>query len=178
MKSSINLLVDKKTSFGDNIERYKSLRFVSVGILFTIAIISVSLFLLIALSPLNALRREENEQIAKLRQIHDKRDALLFVNERLNNIHAFLDTRPPVEKNIQWLQSQLPGGSTITDYTLEGKTISFSIQAQSLDTLNTAITTLKSLSDKKDTVSKVSMKSLGLNADATSYNLSMELSLL
>src|SRR5256885_552249 len=114
MKYGINLLENKHKATTKPVSNgLKRLRLVAIGSLFFVSAASIVLFLLIALSPLPQLQRQESESRQQLTHYNSDMLKLAIVNERAGAIGSIVASRPSYDKAIEMLKNKAPAGTEI-----------------------------------------------------------------
>lgn len=176
MSRGINLLVEeKKKTVHPLITKIIALRISAVGLLFLVSILSVILFLLIALSPIPQLRRQEQVAKDNLATFHPDIAKLQIINERATAIAGIMTKRTAFDKTIDFLQSKLPRGVSIETLTMSKKAIEVTVSSKSLNSLNAFINNLDASVEQKDTFSSVTLSSLSSEDTKDYYSLTLNL---
>lgn len=151
--------------------------------------ISVGLFCLVVIASLCLIvyrlilkgfydNLEVREQIlnSQLLLIQDKRDKFYETKKRISEIRNIISKRSSVTARVQTLAEFVPVDSTLTSLSGDAKELSFSLQSESIASLNELIEKkiIEFGSDKKKGVSKIEMQSFGLNPKTLQYNVSLQ----
>lgn len=176
MNKGINLLGSKKKSnTAPALKKLRLLRLIAICMLFIVSASSITLFILISLTPLPKLK--EQERISQINLSHFSSDItkLQVLKDRLNSISNILSKRPSYDKKIDLIKSNLPHEITIKSLSLEKNSISLEISSQSLLLLDTFLNKLISDSGKDKDFSKITITSLSKEEMDNSYLLGLTL---
>lgn len=176
MSSGINLLVEKKKkTVHPIVTKLIALRFFAVGMLFFVSVLSVILFLLISLSPLPQLKRQEQAVKDNLSAFHTQIAKLLVINERSDTISSIMSKRTAFDKTIDFIKSKLPAGVHLDSLTMGREAVSVTVSSKSLHALDTFINTLVDSAEKKEKFTKVTLTSLSALETKNDYTLTLNL---
>jgi hypothetical protein len=176
MNSRINLLGQKKQKLDNaTIRRLKIFRMVAIGMLFCVSAFSIILFILIALSPLPALKEQEQQSLTTLSGYHPQVAKLILVDDRLKTTFQLLSQRPNFNKMFNAVSEKMPSGLIVTGLTIEGENISVTVSSASLPDLDTFLNNLLTAAESKKDFSKVILTTLFLNEDTTAYVMTVTL---
>lgn len=133
MNNNINLL-DYRTKI--NIQSYdtkhRSLRIVATGLLFIVSGLSIVFFLLIALSPLPDLIKQQEKVSSNLELEKNNIAKLALVKDRVENIKTIIDKRTYLDKELESIQTKIPSGIKIDNLNLSKGKVSLTLKTQSL----------------------------------------------
>ena len=176
MNKGINLLGSKKKSnIAPAVKKLKLLRLIAVCMLFIVTAFSITLFILIALTPLPKLKEQERISQTNLLNFSADITKLQVVNDRLASISDVLSKRPTYDKKIDLIKSNLPREITIRSLTIEKNSISLDVSSQSLLFLDTFLNKLISDSGKDKDFSQIKLTSLSREESDNSYHLGLTL---
>jgi|SRR5579885_1653109 len=179
MNKGINLLGTNSTGVTSRVgRRLLTLRVIAIGILFLVSISSVVLLLLIALSPLPQLRQQEASEIQQLSSYQTAIAQLAMLRERTDSITHLIHSRPDYAATMQNIEDLVPQDVTITGLSLKGKTASVTVASTSLLPINTFITSLVSMAQKKKDFSNVLLNNLSMDTQTNRFSLTVALQLL
>ncbi len=169
MNEEINLLKGKKTSASPLLSRLFALRAASLSVLFGVSFFSISLFILIALSPLQRLQDQESSEVQKVTLFHPKMAKILLTKERLGHINTILQTRPVYHELLEQVTQQLPNDTSIDTIKLETSKLTISASSPSLGNIETFISNIQELNSKKKYFGKISLLNMYLNTESGRY---------
>lgn len=175
MNEEINLLKNKKISASPLLGRLFALRAASLSILFGVSFFSISLFILIALSPLPRLQDQESSEVQKVTLFHPKMAKILLTKERLVHINTVLQTRPLYHELLEQVTQQLSGDTSIDTVKLEATKLTISASSQSLGNVESFITNIQELNSQKKYFGKISLVNLYLNTESARYIVILEM---
>jgi hypothetical protein len=179
MNEGINLLdPNKENTPGVVNRRVLGLRAIAMGMLFLVSASSIILFILVTLSPLPELKKQETSLRATLATSHTDMAKLSLVNERAASIQTLLASRKSFDQTLELIQSKLPSGVDISAIQIDANIVSVTVESKSLKQLDDFINGLVGLVAEKNGFSRVTMTSL-INDDSQSkYSVSLNLLLL
>ena len=179
MSSGINLIVTKQRSaFAPLLDRVQILRSIAIFLLFGVSVCSMILFLLISFSPLPALQKQERSEIANLAQFHSDVAKLSFLNERANGIATLISKRANLNKLIDSIQNKLPAGVSIVSLSMGKKTLSVTVDSNSLATLDTFLNTLTDATGVNKEYFHLTLNNLSLDGERNRYLLIVDITIL
>ena len=179
MNEGINLLGQSKKKTSEAfIRRVNTTRVIMMGLLFIVSVSSVILFILVALSPLPALKQQE----ASLQQTltRSKEDIIKYelLKERLTTISGILKKRGSVSPVLALIQSKLPADSQITALKADAKNVTVTVESPSLQSLDGMINNFVDFVQHKQMFSNVTMTDLTMDATTNEYAVTINLTLL
>lgn len=179
MSSGINLVVTKNRSvFAPIFDRIKTLRLLAVVLLFGVSVSSMILFLLIALSPLPTLKKQESTSLFTLAQFHTDMARLALLNERVENISKIIEKRTDYNKVIDELRNKLPSDSTITGLDIGKKTVSVTVTSQSLASIDAFLSSVIADTGINKSFTHANLNTLSLDPARGTYLLTLDLTTL
>ncbi|CAN5179452.1 hypothetical protein BH09PAT1_BH09PAT1_7710 [soil metagenome] len=172
MSSEINLLYSKK-----QLRRYKLttqvrlIRFIALGILFLVTIVSMVFFFLVIASPLGGLKKQEAQLIQGLNQSQETIRQETLISLRMNDISTITQKRSNYDQILSSLISKLPQGVSLDDFSAEKKQATIIVSAASVTDLEKYISILGAFVGNKTYFSRVFLDSLSLDtSDPTNTN--------
>jgi hypothetical protein len=176
MNSRINLLGQKKQTLDTATARkIKVFRTIAMVMLFGVSALSIILFILIAVSPLPALKIQEQQSRDTLANYHPDIAKLALVDDRLRTAVQVLNKRPNFDKMFDTVKEKMPSGIVTTGVSIDGNSISLTVSSPSLSLLDTFLNNLMTAAENKRDFSKVTLASLYLSDDQTSYIMTVTL---
>ena len=164
MNTDINLLGKKKKHIGGfQYSKLRLLRLVAVSLLFVVATFSVIIFLLIALSPLPQLKKQEEQALFTLSQFHQDMGKVAYVNERTDAITKLLSQRKQFDKKLDAIQTQIPEGVTVDALSVTANNMSLTVSSNSVEQIDIFINNLLRAVQEKRDFSKVTLTSLSID---------------
>ena len=178
MNNSINLL-DYKNKIQPKHEHEKnkkrSLRTIAVGLLFTVAVFSMIFFILVAISPLPQLRKQEKIASFNLSLAHPDIVKLALVKERTDSIQQLMDKRPYYDRVLNSIQTKLPSGVRINEVSIDKDDFSVTLSSNSLLQLDNFLNELAIASEAKKEFSQIKIKDLSKTDTINTYLLTINL---
>lgn len=174
MSKGINLLgAEKQISVKKASRKIKLVRTVAIGLLFGVSGLSIVLFLLIALSPLPSLQKQEQNALNTLVQYHPDVAKLFLVKERIKASELILATRSNFDQTLNKITEKIPGNATITGLTMNTDEISVTVTSTSLASLDTFLNSLVAATEAKEYFSKVILTKFLTNPGNSTYSLTV-----
>lgn len=187
MSESINLLKNKAAQHQDKSTalKIKILRYSSLVILFGISVSAMTLFFLIAFSPLPALQEIETQERSKIEQSEEKIKKFFLTRERLTHINSMFKSRPEYDVVLDLVAAQLGndvilGGILLENANLdeEEKTITVLLESTSLQALDDVTNKVLVFAKKKDRIADLQIASIDQNEKKTRFIFSLEMTVL
>jgi|SRR6185369_2944653 len=158
MNKGINLFkTEKKISVAVASQKLTVLRLVAIGLLFCTSAFSIILFLLIVLSPLPDLQKQEKTLLATISGSHPDIAKLFLINDRLKSSETIIDKRQNFDKSLSLIKQRMSSDVSITAITMNKSTISITVSSSSLSSLDNFLNSLVDAVDSKKDFSKVTM---------------------
>lgn len=174
MSKGINLLgAEQRISVKIGSRKLKLLRAAGVWLLFGISAASIALFLLIALSPLPTLQKQEQDALNKLSAYHPDVAKLLLVEDRLKGSEAILAKRTDFDLTLDKIKEKMPEGASITGLKMDSKEISVTVTSSSLASLDTFLNNLIAAVEAKEDFSKITLTRFLSSGVNTTYTLTI-----
>jgi Tfp pilus assembly protein PilN len=175
MSKGINLVgSEKQISVKIGSKKIKLLRMISLSLLFGVSGLSIILFLLIALSPLPSLQKQEQSALQTLSQYHPDIAKHMLVEERLKNSEIILAKRSVFDQTLIKIKNKLPPDATITGITMNSGEISLTVTSTSLVVLDTFLNNLITAAEQKEDFSKVILSKLTTSEGGNTYSLTIK----
>lgn len=149
MKNEINLLPPKKRLSEKDSKQIRTLHLATLGSLLIIVSLSVGVFLMTALSPLDNLKKEEAKASADLDTLRPKAAKYLITQKRLGDIQGILASRQNYAGALVSMEQDEPQEISFDGISLEGNTVTLIASSTSLEAINSF---LQSLQQKTATV--------------------------
>lgn len=179
MSEGINLLEpNSKSESKMAARRMQIMRYVAVGMLFTVSVSSVILFILVSLSPLPELKRQEEALRLTLSQSSEDMAKLALLNERTESIGTLLEERKSYEQILVLLQDKLPSNVTISSIRVEQQNLIVTVESKSLNALDSFINGLVGYVEEKKGFSQVTLTTLANDNIRNDYSLTLNLVML
>jgi len=179
MNEGINLL-DPNRKKGPSLllGRLKTTRTIVVGLLFIVSVTSVILFILVALSPLPALKKQEETLQQNL--LLSKADMVKYalLQERTTEISGILAQRHTINQTIALIQSKLSSDTTVTAMQGSGNVLTLTVESPSLQSIDGFLNGLITLVQNKKTFKQVTMSELTVDQASNDYLVTVRLLLL
>jgi hypothetical protein len=177
MKSGINLINKQDTESTVSEEKFRRLRIIAVVFLFGIAFFAITLSFLIALSPLPRLRQQEAVAQRTVAQYHTEIAQLFLIHDRLQSITQIIHDRPTFEKMIALIKSYLSSDMNIISYSMNAKSVSFTVSSLSLVSLNTFIEQMRKEAGSKKLIKQVALADVSTDEFRDAFFITITLTL-
>ncbi len=158
MNKGINLLKAKQYRFNVPSDRLGRLRVLAIGSLFIVSVTSIIILILIVLSPLPQLKRQEQDAKSLLSRSHKDIAKFLFVNKRADTIGDIFLKQKNYSKTIEALQANIPNGVEIVEFKITKDNLSFTFSSKSLKLTDLLINNVTKLVQERKEYSKVILK--------------------
>lgn len=175
MKKGINLTLGKKSD--DNALRkvfFASVALFCFTILISFSLIVYRLFLKNSFDELDKKEQKFNQQILGM---EDKRDKLIDMKGRLDDIRKIISRRLPMNSRITSLSEVIPEDVTVNNISGTDVTIQISLESENLSTLNDLVEQkiVALAQDKKKKIKKIQMQTFGLNPKTLKYSITFSI---
>jgi Tfp pilus assembly protein PilN len=179
MNNDINLLdYRSKTEAQKESERQKALRKIAVGGLFFVSALSIMIFILIALSPLPELERQQ--EIASVNLSNSSADIikLELARERAVSIRELIQKRKKYNEILENLRRMLPANTTFTTMSIEENSINFSVSSSSLFAIDNFMSQLKSQGADQYGYSEIVVSRLSADIEKKEFSVDVSIRML
>lgn len=174
MSESINLLdPNKNSASGFSLKRIHTMRFLAMSFLFLVSVSSVILFILVALSPLPQLQRQEQSLKLTLAESRSAIAQHALVNERIDTITTVIDSRVSLEETITLIQQNLPSNVAVSALKADNHSVSVTVESASLDALDTFVKTMTDLGQDENGFSQVTMSNMLTDNTRNTYTVTL-----
>lgn len=179
MSEGINLLdPNKNTGPAVFLRRIETMRVITIGLLFIISASSIILFILVALSPLPALQKQEQSLRETLTSSKSDIVKLTLVNNQTNSIDSLLTQRQSFDQPLSLIQDKLTSGLTATEIQADSNSLIITVESSSLQSLDTFLNSLIGYVQAKTGFSKVTLVDLTTDQTNNQYSVTVQLNLL
>jgi hypothetical protein len=174
MKNQIDLM--KNSSHVLKRDNHYLLHWLSVGLLFFVSFSAITLFILIALSPLPSLLERESDQVKKLSVYSDSIVKLDLTKKRIGFARQILSERSKYHESIAVIAEILPAGSEITGVEVdEKKALLLTVSATSLMPHELLTESLLRINNEEKVFKKITLESGSYDNDDNNYLLKLKL---
>lgn len=179
MNETINLLDPNKDSKSvRSLKRMQYMRFFAMGMLFLVSVSSIILFMLVSLSPLPELQRQEQALRLTLSQASVDMAKMALVSERTASIEKVLADRTSYDQILALLQERLPNNAEITSIRVDQQVLVVTVESRSLTSLDTFLNGLVGLVQEKKAFSQVTLSTLANDNVRNDYTMTVSLVML
>jgi hypothetical protein len=179
MNEGINLLEPNKNSGSAiSLRRIRKMRVLTIGLLFIISVSSVILFILVALSPLPALQRQEQFLRQTLSASKTSIVKLSLVNSQTDAVNRLLTQRKSFDKPIGLIQDKLSDDITVEQLQVDNDSMVITVESASLQSLDTFLNGLINYVHDKNTFSKATLVDLTTDQATNAYSVTIQLNYL
>jgi hypothetical protein len=176
MSKGINLIEsEKKVSVKPASGRLNLLRSIAIAVLFSTSAISIILFILILLSPLPALKKQEENSLAQLAQSHPDVAKLLLVEDRLKSSNAIISKRTNFDELLNKVLAKIQNGLVDTALNLNKEKLTVTVTSNSLQNLDLFLNNLVTSVDKKEDFSKITLVNFITNETGNQFTLTVDI---
>ncbi len=178
MKNNINLLKANETTKVSKLTRtQRILRIIAVSLLFVVSSASMIILVLIILSPLPALREEEQNARLTLENAHADLAKLIVVKERADSINNIILNRKYYGQSLEKIFSKTAGVS-VGSMDIKSKTISMTLSSSSLLLLDNFLIDMVETVEQKDGFTKMNVVSITTAEGSAEYEMEIILEML
>ncbi len=179
MNNSINLLDYKNKIQPKHINnKQRSLRIVAISLLFIVSLSSIIFFILVALSPLPQLRKQEKIASFSLSTAHADIVKLALIKDRADDIQELVDKRPYFDKVLNSIQTKLPSSVSIDSVDINPQNFSVTLASNSLKDLDTFLNALTEDGTSIKNFSQVKIVSLSSDEKKNGFLLTVNMNFL
>jgi hypothetical protein len=179
MNEGINLLdPGKKNKKSLTMLRLEGLRLFASSLLFIVSVASVILFILVAISPLPALQKQEQSLQFTLANSKNDMAKLAYINERTTSIDEVITKRQSLDQTLALLQSKLPNDTKVTALRADKNILTVTVQSKSLQSLDTFVNGIIGFVQAKNEFSQVTLNELTSDDVDNVYSMTLNLVLL
>lgn len=175
MNNEINLLPDKTKQASRFLKKREMLHMTSIGILFLVSFLSITLFILIALSPLPSLRQREKDEAKRLSFFNEMIVKILLTKDRITQIKRLFETRLVYSNTLEIVKKHLPPNVLIEEIHTDQKTILVTVTSNSLSPLDQFIGDIVQFNRNEKTFKKIKLISLEQDFEKGKFILTLEL---
>lgn len=179
MNEGINLLdPNKKKSASLAVRRMEGLRLFAGSLLFIVAVASVILFILVAISPLPTLQKQQHSLELTLSSSKNDIAKLAYINERTTSIDEVLTKRQSMDQTIALLQSKLAGNTKVSAIRADKNILTVTVESKSLQSLDDFLNGVVGYVKNKQAFSQVTLTELTSDEVNNVYSMTVSLVLL
>lgn len=179
MNEEVNLLGNssKNTTLVPT-KKLQTMRAFATILLFIISASSIVLFILVALSPLPELQRQEKTLREQLAASHAEMGKLALIDERVTNVSEILKHRRQFDKLLDLVQSTMAKDVRISSLRVDKNIIVLTVQSSSLKSLDNFLSGLIQAVQNKQGFSQVTLNDLTTEAATNNYTVTLNLVML
>ena len=178
MSSDINLVAGDLGGASGGAKRLSTLRMIATSLIVGVGLVSILLFALNRLFSPQQIIKEQDGVRASISALQDKQAKLSVLNQRLSDIGNLLSKRAAYDIVLQSILSKSPSEISIVSLTIDKQKISMVASSNSLLSINEFIDVLAGMVEEKEFLENVTINSLSLSSRASSYTMTLELTLL
>jgi hypothetical protein len=175
MNEEINLLRDRKVKKTTTFNNVMAVRIVSWVFLFIVSFSSITLFILIALSPLPSLQERKKDELKTLSLFSASIGKIYYTKDRISNISNLLQRRPTYTDAIGIINKNITPDMKVSSLRVEETRIFVTVTGDNLLTFDMFIKSLLGSNTQEKQYKKISLVSLLLDGETKKYNLTLEL---
>lgn len=178
MSNDINLVSGNNAAIEKEKKRLKTVRYVAVGALVLVALISILIFILNSQIGLASIKRDEGSTLQNISFLRQKAAKLAMVNNRVKDISEVLQKRKNYSETIKTIREQMPQDVYTVSLELDKKELLIIVNSSSLLSINKFLDNIISLSANKKIVRNVLIESLTVNNKTGYYSLTLKANVL
>lgn len=178
MSDDINLVSGKAYQLEKELKRLKVLRITAVVSLVTVALISILLFVITFLLPIESVKKDQGKTLSSIGVLHGNLIKYSLINDRVKNISEITSKRKSYASAANLLIDKVPGSLSIDILNVEDGTIAISIDGVSLIPINEYIDTIIEIGDRRSVIKNLTVESLVLNNNTGKYILTLQADIL
>lgn len=179
MNEGLNLLEPNKTTGpGNLLHHLQVMRIITIGLLFIISVTSVVIFILVSISPLPGLKNQEQTLEETLQQSRNDIVTLGIVNGQTTAISMLMNNRETFNIPLSLIKYYISSDMRVTTIQADNKTITVTVESQSLQSLDTFLNGLIGYVQEKKVFSNVTLVDLTTDQSNNTFALTVQLDLL
>ncbi|OGH06492.1 MAG: hypothetical protein A2171_01865 [Candidatus Levybacteria bacterium RBG_13_35_9] len=178
MSNDINLVSNKSEALEKEQRLLRLLRIFALLSLFTVAVLSVGIFLINFTIPISAVKKEQEQALSQISTLSKKHAIYNLTKDRLTNISNLLKIRKDYAKSLNIIFTKIPSPLVVTDIRIENESLVMAISGNSLLSINDVIESLVDFSTNKKIISDLVIESLVFNPQDGNYILSFKANIL
>lgn len=175
MNNEINLMPEARKQTSPVFKKRILLRRISIVLMFFISFLSITLFILIALSPLPSLKQREEDETKRMSFFNEMIIKFRMTKSRINDIAKLLEVRPVYADTINSISNYLPDNAEIIEVHLNEKALSLSIASVSLASLDSFLEKLTAKDNISKNFKKITLVSLKKDFEKGQFVLTIKL---
>jgi len=176
MNEKINLLdPNKKTASFISVQHFQVMRIIVIAFLFIVSVSSVILFILVSLSPLPALQKQEQTLEQTLSQSRGEIAKIALLHERTSSITTFLSQRQMLDQTIGLIESKFSGDMKVTSLQVTNSGTIITVESSSLQDLDNFFNGLIVLIQQKKGFSQATLVDLANDSSSNEYDATIRL---
>jgi Tfp pilus assembly protein PilN len=178
MNNDINLIGNKDhASIPTASRKLKIVRAIAIVLLFGVSASAITLYILIAFSPLPQVQQQEQEALTAISLSHPEMTKIALLDDRMKGIAGVLATRNKYDTVLEALSTKLPRDVRISQVSMNEKSLGLTVKTQSLTSLTTFVETLQHAVENKEYKS-ITLNSIISDNESNIFSLTMSISLL
>jgi len=176
MNNNINLLDFKsKINTTRSDTKQRNLRIIAISLLFIVSVFSAIILILVALSPLPQLKKQQKIASFNLSLAQADIIKLALVKDRVSSIKLILDKRRYYDRTLETLQSKLPSGVVIENISIKQNNMSFTLSSNSLLLLDNFLNTITNPDESGKEYSNIVLNKLGNKESENNFSLDISM---
>lgn len=174
MNTTINLLLRTDEESLKRKKKIKIFNLAAAASLIGIGLISIIIFVLLQVISPKSIKKEQEDVIEKMSRFQSRQVKLFIFNNRVENIDKILKIRKDLSKTTSSLLAKIPSGLSIDNLEVDDKSIIISGQSKSLLTISEFIDNLTDMVHKKEIIKSLTLISLLLDENRSTYQVSIK----
>lgn len=173
MSTNINLLLRTDEESLRRKKRIKIFKFAALASLVSVGLLSLVIFIFTQAASNPSIKKEQDDLLEKMSQLQSRQVKLFVVNNRVENIDKILKTRKDLSKTMNSLLAKIPSQVLVSDFEIDGKSVTITGQSKSLLAIGELINNLTDMVRKKEIIESLTLNSLILDGNRNTYQISV-----
>lgn len=174
MSNNINLIQGENKININRRNRTFVLKIISIVFLSSVAIFSITLFILNSRISVDAVKNQENDVLKKISSFSQRSAKYNLLNDRLRGIVSLLNSRKNYVSFLNTVISMVPQDASMTTLTLDKDGIFLTVSSSSLLPINKFLTNIVTASSEKHLVRNIVIEGLTVDRESGIYSISVK----
>lgn len=158
-------------------KKVQLMRFIAMLMLFSVSTAAVVLFILVALSPLPQLQKQEQSLRSALAGSHTDIGKLQLLDERVTSAGEILKARKQYDEIIAYVLQSMSGDIKITTIRMDKDALTLTVSSRSLASLDTFLNTMTTTRHGVKVFSQIMLNDLITDRESNVYMMSLRFTL-
>lgn len=174
MSTNINLLLHTDEQSLRHAKIVKSLNFAAVTSLIGVGLVSLSVFILIQITNLGSIIKEQENVLKGISQLQTRQAKLFVFNNRVENIDRLLKTRKDLSNMTNILLAKIPIQLSVRSFELDDKSVAITAESRSLSAIGELVSNFTDMVRNKEVIKSLTLNSLILDEGTNAYQISIQ----